>query len=117
MRKWINEGDGLIKFQEKRNEMRYQQAVKAYDNARTLMFTIGGIAILLAMGVAFFIATSITKPLGEGVGVMNSLSKGDLTVDIEAKSKDETGQLLASMKAMVDNLKISSPMLQAHQPV
>lgn len=63
------------------------------------------VSIIVSMGITAFATRSITKPLGEGVDVMDRLSQGDLTVDIEAKSKDETGQLLEAMKHMVDKLR------------
>jgi len=63
------------------------------------------VAIALSIGIALFITKSITKPLDEGVLVANSLSGGDLTIDIEVKSKDETGQLLLAMKNMVVKLR------------
>ena len=71
----------------------------------TITLVLMAIAIAMSVGVTLFTTRSITKPLGEGVEVMNHLAQGDLTVDIEVKSKDETGQLLDSMKHMVDKLK------------
>ena len=63
------------------------------------------VAILLSFGISLLITRSITGPLGIGVDVANKLSEGDLTIDIEVKSKDETGQLLLSMKSMVEKLR------------
>ncbi len=63
------------------------------------------ISIILGILAAVIITRGITGPLFEGVAVMAALAKGDLTVDIESKSKDETGQLIAAMKTMVDKLK------------
>ncbi|MBI5894163.1 MAG: MCP four helix bundle domain-containing protein [Deltaproteobacteria bacterium] len=63
------------------------------------------ISIVIGVGISIILARSITIPLNEGVKVMNSLSGGDLTVDIEVNGKDETGQLLSAMKNMVEKLK------------
>jgi len=51
------------------------------------------------------IAHAITRPIGICVDVANRLADGDLTVDAQVTSKDETGQLMSAMKNMLDNLK------------
>ena len=60
---------------------------------------------LLAMLIAFLITRAISRPLTNAVAVCEELSRGNLTVDIKVDSKDETGQLLAAMKTMVDSLR------------
>ncbi len=104
VRKWINAIEELKKHMEDRNEMRHEEAVNAYNKARISLFSLGGISIALAVVIALFLARSITLPLSEGVVVMNKLSAGDLTVSVEVKSKDETGQLFSAMKNMIMNL-------------
>jgi methyl-accepting chemotaxis protein len=61
-------------------------------------------AVVLGALMALFVTRSITRPLGEAMGVANALSEGDLTVKIVVDSKDETGQLKQSMSNMVDKL-------------
>ncbi len=56
--------------------------------------------------LAWWIARSIQRPLDEAVGISNKLSEGDLNINIEVTSTDETGQLLAAMKNMVERLKL-----------
>jgi methyl-accepting chemotaxis protein len=60
--------------------------------------------LLLGILISLFITRGITRPLSEGVSVANALAAGDLTVSVESKSKDETGQLMEAMKAMTKNL-------------
>lgn len=43
VRQLINTVDALGKYQDERNQMRYEEAKKAYDNAKLLMFIIAGI--------------------------------------------------------------------------
>ncbi|MDO8208611.1 MAG: cache domain-containing protein [Gallionella sp.] len=60
---------------------------------------------LLMIGLAAWVITrSITRPLNQAVSVANSLAGGDLTVKIEATSRDETGQLLSAMGNMAGKL-------------
>lgn len=70
------------------------------------------IAIILGTVVAVFAGITLTLlsrkinvPLKNAVDVANTVASGDLTVRIDVNSKDETGQLLASMKDMAAKLK------------
>ncbi|MFC0350373.1 methyl-accepting chemotaxis protein [Undibacterium danionis] len=59
---------------------------------------------LLGMGLAWFIARSITRPLSEAVHIARTVAAGDLTSVGEVNSKDECGQLLQSMQEMNTSL-------------
>ncbi len=100
-RKRVNE---LIQFQGTLMTELGNAAAEQYNQARTLMFGMSVAAFLFAAGIAFWVTRSITRPLGEAVGVANSLSEGDFSVKIEVQSKDETGMLLNAMKNMVEKL-------------
>ncbi|WP_309983160.1 methyl-accepting chemotaxis protein [Herbaspirillum seropedicae] len=76
----------------------------AASDAVNLMATLSGIAILLSVACAILITRSITRPLNEAVGVATAVASGDLTVQIAATSRDETGALLSSLKTMNENL-------------
>jgi methyl-accepting chemotaxis protein len=68
------------------------------------------VGILLLAGLAvgallcIVIARSISRPLREAVRVADRISSGDLTVQVEVTSRDETGQLLSAMRGMVQGL-------------
>ncbi|MBI2353753.1 MAG: HAMP domain-containing protein [Deltaproteobacteria bacterium] len=79
--------------------------VKEVGKLITIMLVLGSAAILSAIGIAFFTTRGIVRPLNEAVGVANSLAGGDLTVNVEVRSKDETGQLLGAIRNMVEKLK------------
>lgn len=96
--------NGLIKFQGELVESSGAKADATYEVALELIMVLAGIALLLAAVMAILITRSITHPLNSAVTVANSLADGDLTVRIESNSKDETGQLLASMQVMVERL-------------
>lgn len=72
---------------------------------RTLVIIIGLIVLLIGIVIAMFIAGSISKPILTLVSNLKLVSEGDLTVKIEANSKDEVGEALLSMKEMVAKLK------------
>ena len=70
-----------------------------------LMVGVGAALMLLSTLSAFFIARSITKPLDAAVAVAHALSNGDLTVNVEVSSTDETGQLMAAIKQVVETIR------------
>ncbi len=80
-------------------------ADSAQDIANTLILTLTIIGIVLAVIVGMTLSNNITRPLKEAVDVSNKLAAGDLTISVDVKGKDETGQLLSAMKNMVDKLK------------
>lgn len=100
-RKRVND---LIQFQGELMDELGKTASEQYNQARTLMLAMSVAAFLFAAGIAFWVTRSITRPLGEAVGVANSLSEGDFSVRINVQSKDETGMLLTAMKNMVEQL-------------
>lgn len=104
-RKLMNILDELIVFQVERSKMRHDEAKKEYSEARIELFSIAGISILFAIGMALFITRSIVKPVSEGVDVATRLSQGDLTMNVDVRSNDEVGHLLQAMKTMVEKLK------------
>ncbi|AJE02937.1 methyl-accepting chemotaxis protein [Geobacter pickeringii] len=74
--------------------------------AISLMITLVIVGVVLAVMLGIFISRIISRPLKEAVDISNRLAEGDLTVAIEAKSTDETGQLLIAMNNMVEKLKV-----------
>ncbi|MFC0135456.1 hypothetical protein CR105_14875 [Massilia eurypsychrophila] len=75
-----------------------------YANGRNMTIALGAAAILIGAIFAYLITRSITGPIREAVRVAETVSAGDLTSDIVVNSTDETGQLMAALKAMNDSL-------------
>jgi methyl-accepting chemotaxis protein len=69
------------------------------------MFMLALIAIVLSIVITTITSRTITRPLKAGVETMSDMAGGNLAIDIVVTGKDETGQLLAAMKKMADNLK------------
>ncbi|GFO64888.1 methyl-accepting chemotaxis protein [Geomonas paludis] len=67
---------------------------------------IGG-TVLLAVVIflfAWFTARRIKEPLDQAIAASKRIASGDLTAEIAVESKDETGELLASLKEMNEGL-------------
>jgi methyl-accepting chemotaxis protein len=95
----------LVKYQEGRSLFRYQQAEEVYRNTLLFMIIFAGLALTLGATLSILITRSITKPLLEGIHVINRLAGGDLTASVTTVTRDEIGQLLASMNNMAANLR------------
>jgi methyl-accepting chemotaxis protein len=65
---------------------------------------IGLVMLAALVSISIWLLISITRPLMVALAVANRVAEGDMTVKIEVDSKDETGLLLMSMKAMVEKL-------------
>ncbi len=67
------------------------------------MIAPGVIVIIMVLALYWYIDHSF-KPLQTAIAVMKKVADGDLTGEIKVTSNDETGQLLAAVKAMVTRL-------------
>ncbi|WP_043090743.1 methyl-accepting chemotaxis protein [Xanthomonas sp. SHU 166] len=77
--------------------------IYASSTRTMLVIVIGG--VLLGVGLGCCISRSVTRPIDKAVKVANALSEGDLSMQIEVRGKDETGQLLLAMQRMVEKLQ------------
>ncbi|BCO25226.1 hypothetical protein MIZ03_0086 [Rhodoferax lithotrophicus] len=102
--KWQDAIDDNVAFQDAGTKDDYAIAVAAYESASRLMLTLAAAAIVLGALLAWVLTLSITRPVTEALNVANRLAEGDLTVRIDATSKDETGQMLHAMSNMITKL-------------
>ncbi|MGD6963785.1 methyl-accepting chemotaxis protein [Fictibacillus phosphorivorans] len=68
-----------------------------------LIFT--SVAVIVALGVTYILAKSISNPITRLQTQVQKVAEGDLTVSVEAKSKDEVGTLTHHFNAMVENMR------------
>ncbi len=95
----------LIDIQAEVGKGMYERAEKDYAFIRNIVIAATVAAIAIAVSFVFILASLIAKPLAEITGVANRLSEGDLTVSIDAKGKDEIGEVQTAMGQMVARLK------------
>jgi methyl-accepting chemotaxis protein len=80
---------------------------QADASVRAALWKAAGLALpLLAAAVVaiLWLTRSITRPLGYAVRAAHRLAEGDLTVRMEVRSRDETGQLIEAMQTMVSRI-------------
>nr|WP_198984010.1 methyl-accepting chemotaxis protein [Herbaspirillum sp. ASV7] len=91
-------------FQQSLMGASYAQSKQTASAAATTMVVLSAVAIGLCILAAWLVTRSITRPLNEAVEIAGAVAQGDLTVQIAATSRDETGQLLVALKTMNENL-------------
>ena len=69
------------------------------------MLFILGVAVLVSLGVAFFLARGITSPILRLVNDMSIVSGGDLDHKTKASSTDEVGYLSSTFNHLTQSLK------------
>jgi len=77
------------------------RAESSYERARDLALTLTLALVVAALAASALIIRSITRPLTDAVRVVERIGEGDITVQIENVTRDETGRLLAAMQGMV----------------
>lgn len=94
----------LIKLQIDASKAAYDQGQQHYNLVRTLAIILTVFGVVVAAFMAWWLLTSITRPLAEAVNVAKRVAAGDLSQEITVKSNDETGVLMQAMKDMNDGL-------------
>ena len=107
--------DDLVSLQRDLMRQSAEQSAQMATSAGMWMLFIAGVAAALGALIAIILVRSITRPIREAVNVAQTVAAGDLTSTIHVTRQDETGQLLAALKAMneslvgiVNNVRLSS---------
>lgn len=75
-----------------------------YQRTLSIMGLLAAGALLACMVISTLITRSITQPLRAAMNFARRVAEGDLTVTIKADGRDETAELLHSLKLMHGNL-------------
>jgi methyl-accepting chemotaxis protein len=78
--------------------------VNSLERLGGIALLIGGFALLIGFGVAFFISRSIARPIIQAADVAKCIADGEYDNDITIRRSDETGALLNSMLIMQSRL-------------
>ncbi|MDO9355051.1 MAG: methyl-accepting chemotaxis protein, partial [Solirubrobacteraceae bacterium] len=79
-------------------------AERSYASDRNLLIAVCLIAACGALAMGWALAKAVTVPLDRAVALAESVAAGDLGTVIVVDRADETGQLLAALSKMNDNL-------------
>jgi methyl-accepting chemotaxis protein len=98
------EVESFLKIQAERNSKAEALTEQEQKAAITLMVSLLTCALAFAAFIAVLIARSITRPVAEAVRIAESLATGDLRQNVEVRSSDEIGRLMAALKGTVGQL-------------
>lgn len=79
--------------------------LESVNRMRTVMFSMSGLATILSVLIALFITRSITKPVNRVLNGFRDIAEGDLTVRLEAKTRDEMGELAEGFNMFSEKLQ------------
>jgi len=103
--------DSIQKLIDKEAKLSDEETIKAaqtYHDARTLMLTLGGAAVLLALVAAFLVTRSILGQLGGepayAAELLQTVADGNLDVNVKVKSGDDRSMLFA-VHGMISRLQ------------
>jgi methyl-accepting chemotaxis protein WspA len=102
--KYLAEIYKLIDYQVSLIGKERDEAKDRYSSGRSMIIGIGLLATLMSAVFAFWITRSITLPLQRALQTAKRIAGGDLAAHIDVRSQDETGQLLAALKNMMQSL-------------
>ncbi|MBE9568949.1 MAG: methyl-accepting chemotaxis protein, partial [Proteobacteria bacterium] len=81
------------------------EAFATVATLKQLMALVTVIAILAILTVTWLVSGAIVRPLSKAVEVSERVASGDLSVQIEVDSQDETGQVMQALHTMIGKLR------------
>lgn len=94
----------LLAFQQQEVAAIGIEMSSAYRGARTALLVAALAALSLGVALAVWVTLSVTRPLQYAVGIARRVAHGDLSGAVEARGRDESGQLLFALKGMNEAL-------------
>ena len=92
--------DQLVKIQQTAEQAVRDQAEASSRRLSYLLYGSAVVAVLLGISLAWSITRSITRPLHQAVEVAREVANGNLTIEIQVESTDESGELMQALKDM-----------------
>lgn len=92
--------NALMDYTLERGKKRHENGAAAAKQALSAIVAISAVALGLGLVMGWLLSRSITRPLAQALDVAQRVSAGDLTVQVSATGRDETGQLLAALGEM-----------------
>ncbi|MEI6801579.1 MAG: methyl-accepting chemotaxis protein [Burkholderiales bacterium] len=96
--------DGLLRYQD---ALLKESTDATQAAAGSMGYVIGAtvlVTMLLGTIMSLWIIHSITQPINKAVEISSAVAAGDLTMQFEARGRNETGRLLIAFREMQDHL-------------
>ncbi len=95
---------GLLEHQRATIDATAHQIDDIASTSRNLLLLLSTLALAFGVVCAWLLTMGIVRPLRTAVDIARKVADGDLTAQIDASAKDETGQLLLALKDMNTSL-------------
>jgi len=102
--KYFAQLDAFIQHQDSQMELAGADSVEVAERTGVFILMLALAASVLSAVVAVVTTRKITGPLNEAVAVAKRVADGDLTSDIQVKTRDETGELMLALQHMNESL-------------
>jgi len=96
--------DKIVKINVEGGLASYQTSAEIYKSSKIWIIFLCVASVSVGLVLAFWIARVVSRPLQAAVRIAKTVASGDLSSDIYADTKDETGELLQALKEMNGNL-------------
>jgi methyl-accepting chemotaxis protein len=97
--------DGLIRMEKGLAQESYEDAASASQSAGAFLLAILIAAVAASVAIAVAASRAIVRPLNRAIRTADRIAGGDLSADVRVVGRDETGELLRALSAMVFNLR------------
>ena len=83
----------------------YDDSSVMYVRLRNTLIAVICFAVLFSLGLGYFIAHLIAKPLAVAVSTLEKVANGDLTVTLDIDTKDEVGQMAEALNSTIEAIR------------
>lgn len=97
--------DTLFQFKANQAKTASESNDQSAQNSTLTMMTIIIIGVILAILLGVFLSGIISRPINKMVEAAEKLSLGDVNVNVESDSRDETGRLAEAFSRMIVNIR------------
>jgi methyl-accepting chemotaxis protein len=95
-----------VNYVQKAMAERVAQAKDEGSHAQTLLLSLVLASFVIAVATAIWISFGISRALGRAVDLARAVADGDLSQTVTVTSNDEVGDLMKSLGAMVERLRV-----------
>jgi methyl-accepting chemotaxis protein len=105
--------DALVAFQDKRMTDAVTRAKADASEGQAMLLAVLAGALLAGLGIATWLALSISRGLSRAVSLADAVAMGDLGQTVTVTSRDEIGDLVTAMNRMTANLNATAGLADA----
>jgi methyl-accepting chemotaxis protein len=101
---YLNAVQALIDFVANQVNTDRDASAASYVNGRDLVILLAALAVAVGAVCSVLVTRSIVRPLQAAVDAASKVAQGQLRMRLDTLGRDETGQLLQSLRAMTESL-------------